>query len=1301
MKPHPREREAFEQALDLDGEHLEAYLKKLEDESLSLRQRVEELLAQSDGATQEGNFLLSEPENPIDAIGIRVGDEVDGLKILDILGKGGFGVVYLAQQREPRREIALKVIKPGMDSKEVLARFEAERQALAIMDHPGIAKILHAGATERGLPYFAMEYVKGKDIVSEADRYRLDTRQRLILMMKVCEAVMHAHSKAVIHRDLKPANILVAKNDDGSLRPKIIDFGVAKAMAHRLTDLTLHTSLGTTIGTINYMSPEQAESASEDIDTQTDVYALGVILFELLVGRLPFDPPASGSRKAQSEFYERLRKVDPPKASTRIMGLDPETAEQIAQARRIGIEQLQKNLASELDCIPQKAMKPERSERYASVADLRDDIERYLKGEPIKAKPDSSAYRVKKFVGRHKLPLAVGGAFFGLLLASLVSVTILWVEAADSLKVAKEAKQDADDASDAAKKAKEAADDDRVKAVTAQLAAEKAKEQVEEKKRELESLLAQRERESYRTDLRRIAELNDRGRFGEIDRMVMADLAQNDLRGWEWAWLKARLESNRTRFSAALPVGGLETVILDVDARHRRMLIRNLDGLVLRQIDRPQEWILFIEGSAIVLAAFHSESNSVVAISSSGAPVIFSFDRVGELERTELRVAAGLGRPKLMALKENLLAVWFQNGELRLWSLDKPKRDPSPLRPPSTREPIELVVTPDGRSVIARYDGHPHCYYLRSQGPQFASPGSHVNCVAVAPAGTPRVGWGLGYQDGQVALWELDAEEPILTFKAHGQPVETMRFSSAHLLTVSRSEASLWDLSAAIPEPIWTEALNAPVTHAGFHETGDRFFMRHDTGEIVVFELSAGASDGEVVRPLGIYSDAGQWGRPPATLDVQWSEGGRGDSIVVADPDGIQVWEGVGLISESWEQSAAEDGWESCATVRGVEVLFERRSRSETEERLKFADGRPIEDIDGRYKPHRVEASKDGDFLAFYQVRGVNKLVTVYDVGLRQSSGNSFSTESHLEGPLVISGRDRRRLLHVVKPAEGADRRLELRGFNDDDGRVAFAFGAPSKLGSSDDFRADLSDCGFFVAVAKDDGEVSWTELDRPLKEYEKDASPGWSTIGAPRMEIRGRGGDLETSVYLGGSRTEPRLLREIRSHELDRIVSLEVFGLKTEANTGTQIRFDEDVAGVRRMFSIDGIRPETAAISPDGERVAVQYSDGQVALFDSRTGSPLVELELAGHYRDRMDASSIKAPYQLRFDHDGSRIFQTAGSLHRVIDIVDRGTREKFQRNVERGDLESAESVIKLWLQNHLPRKSASSPANESPSES
>jgi non-specific serine/threonine protein kinase/serine/threonine-protein kinase len=386
-----------------------------------LRRQVEALLHTPDGLEIQPDKSTTvvertgEPAPPIDAgpaalpAGEVPGTSVGPYHLLERIGEGGMGVVYRAEQAAPvRRQVALKVIKPGMDSAQVIARFKAERQALALMDHLHIARVLDAGTTASGRPYFAMELVEGVPITRYADEMHLSLRQRLELFLPVCRAVQHAHQKGIIHRDLKPSNILVSLQD-GQPVPKVIDFGLAKALHQRLTDHSLHTGLGMVMGTLEYMAPEQAGVSAMDIDTRADIYSLGAVLYELLTGSPPLD---RGRLRGASliEVLRRIREDEPPPPSARL-GQAPAALAALAAARRTEPRRLARLVRGELDWIVMKALEKDRSRRYDTASGLARDLERHLADEPVTAGPPSAGYQLRKFARKHRRALFTAAAF--------------------------------------------------------------------------------------------------------------------------------------------------------------------------------------------------------------------------------------------------------------------------------------------------------------------------------------------------------------------------------------------------------------------------------------------------------------------------------------------------------------------------------------------------------------------------------------------------------------------------------------------------------------------------------------------------------------------------------------------------------------------------------------------------------------------------------------------------------------------------------------------------------------------------
>jgi serine/threonine protein kinase len=437
-----RVEEIFCSALEIgQGAERSAFLERACSGDAGLLAAVESKLAAQDAAERffatnnpalrlaavtEVTPALSAAASSVSFVEEEVGKRIGPYKVLQKIGEGGCGVVYMAEQERPvRRKVALKVIKLGMDTKNVIARFEAERQALAMMDHPNIARVLDAGATETGRPYFVMELVRGVKITAYCDENRLDANQRLDLFTQVCHAIQHAHQKGIVHRDIKPSNILVTMHD-GSPVPKVIDFGIAKAIEGRLTDQTLFTAYEHFVGTPAYMSPEQAERSDLDIDTRSDIYSLGVLLYELLTGKTPFNQQEL-MEAGIDEMRRTLREREPHRPSTKLDALRDEELTQTAIQRQVEPRRLKLLLSGDLDWIVMKAIEKDRTRRYQTANGLALDVQRYLASEPVFARPPSRLYRFQKLVRRNKTVFIAVAAVSVALLAGLGASSWLFI----------------------------------------------------------------------------------------------------------------------------------------------------------------------------------------------------------------------------------------------------------------------------------------------------------------------------------------------------------------------------------------------------------------------------------------------------------------------------------------------------------------------------------------------------------------------------------------------------------------------------------------------------------------------------------------------------------------------------------------------------------------------------------------------------------------------------------------------------------------------------------------------------------
>ncbi len=758
-----------------------AFLDVICDGDAGLRQRLEQRLVTQDSAktlpsaegTTRRSGTIPQAGGPTLKIEMAtapdeaIGQAIGRYKLLEKVGEGGCGVVYVAEQTEPvRRRVALKVIKLGMDTKAVVARFEAERQALAMMDHPNIAKVLDAGTTQTGRPYFVMELVRGIKITDYCDQNNLPTAERLDLFIKVCQAIQHAHQKGIIHRDIKPSNILVTLHD-GVPVPKVIDFGIAKATEGRLTDATVYTQLHQFIGTPAYMSPEQAEMSGLDIDTRSDIYSLGVLLYELLVGRTPFDATELMSQGIDA-MRKTIREKDPVRPSTKLATLQGEELTTTARRRAADAPKLIHQLRGDLDWIVMKCLEKDRTRRYETANGVAMDIRRHLHNEPVLARPPSKLYEFQKTFRRHKFGFAAAAALMVVLAAGVLAST--W-----QAILATRAKRDA-------LSARQRAEINERKAVDAQANEAKMREQAQ-----AQELVARRR--AYASDMN-VAQAalvgHNLGRALDLLNRQRPQPGHKDLRGWEWRYLWQQTRSDAI-FTLCQQSSEVFSLALSADGSWLAIGGAHNDGVAVRDLRARQELIRLAKGEAYVSTAF-SPTEPLLAF--AGTTVS---SETGS--RTSLRLWNTATRQLVgeLALDGECRGLAFSRdgrtlvtststgseGQITLWRMPEATRLASYISQQDRVEPATgFATTPDlGLAAYGSPDGQLRVIDLHNGKELWTAKASkdNISALAFSPDGG-MLASAAGFGESDIRLWEVPTGKELRKLEGHGSWVGCLVF---------------------------------------------------------------------------------------------------------------------------------------------------------------------------------------------------------------------------------------------------------------------------------------------------------------------------------------------------------------------------------------------------------------------------------------------------------------------------------------------------------------------------------------------
>ncbi len=1228
MDEGQRERVAviLAEALALPRERRPEHVRRACAADAAIEEFVRGVLAAVEGAADEVS-RPTEPRPLDEAAPTQVppaegpGTVIGRYRLLQQIGEGGFGTVFLAEQREPVvRRVALKIIKLGMDTRQVIARFEAERQALAMMDHPNIAKVLDAGATDAGRPYFVMELVRGDPITEYCDTNNLDVRQRLELFQQVCHAVQHAHQKGIIHRDIKPRNVLVTVAD-GRPIPKVIDFGIAKATSGRLTEKTLFTEHRALIGTPEYMSPEQAEMSGVDIDTRSDIYSLGVLLYELLTGTTPFDPKEL-RLAAFGEIQRIIREVEPLKPSTRLSGMK-QTLASIAAHRRTEPTRLPGLVRGDLDWSVRRCLEKDRTRRYETANGLALDVQRHLAGEAVAAAPPGAAYRLRKFARRHRRPVIAGSALALTLVLGLVGTTLGFVQAEARRRDAERSETVARDEQAAARAAEAEAtrlrDDARLHAYYASLGA---------------------------------AELALRSGDTRAAQQSLAE-APETLRNWEWRHLKAATDGSLRVLrghsgplaGACLSADGMRALTWSQDRTARVWDVRTGRSIATLE-DQPTAPLPGGQkGMGFATAAFSPDGGRIATRSSGG------IIRLWDAEDGELILSVTHpGSPPRSGFRfdpkgRRLLAI---TSEVELWNTitgeeaGRLSTGESSLR--------FAAFTPDGARVVAyTWNGRVITYdsatleYIRESsipnaaysefvlsaagdhlmtidssgvevwdtvtGVAFADPGGHEDDVVARALSPGRARVCLAYTDGSARLWDAGTGALAASLAGHRGQIQALTFSpdGARLLTTSYDDtARVWDCDTGVQLAVLPGEAYL-FDRATFSPDGDRLLAPNWSGDSVPIW------DAETGRRIGILR-----GHEGPVTAIGFSADGL--LMVTASTDGTarlwnadtpgepavrQIADGAPRGARFVSHGAAVVAW---SPERGARVW------NATDSSRDRAAPPPLPGV--LWEP---EVSRDGRRIVF-QTRGRGavlwdsanaKEIGALAQGAERNDGVAFSPDGSSllawskDGTVRVFDSEQGR---CTAPLRGHTRPVNYARFSPD-GRVA--------LTASRDNTVRLWDASSGAERLTLRGRDGWCAS----AEFSPDGS---RVLTAGTWYLHHANRDSSAHLWDAQSGGELRVFRGHRDH---------VFGARFSRDGSRVLTWSIDCtarvwngATGDELVVLRGLSAPVseAAFSPDARRVVTRSHDPALCLWDASTGLEIMRVDGRHYFSFNPDGSRI-----------------------------------------------------------------------------